>query len=267
MLTAAAADAFVGRLALPEPREYASLTETVSRAARDFSGAMADLQPTSGKSAAVNAGSLTSFVEGLDGQDKADVMNSTLLAQLAANNAYDRYKQPLNWFKFYSNVVQNVWNRDHIIRMLPEFVSYTSGGATVNIDQAVLKNLGALCAGNEIAVVKATMDSLKKQAAGSPQITIWDANASHGTAGNFQILRCVKASENALFMLMGATQFTARTSRGGFLWWTWSSSEIEIKTAAQILVLDVNIYGKFFRDPVRNKLGDRAQTFIADLPI
>ena len=52
MLTAAAADAFVGGLALPEPREYASLTETVSRAASAFPGAMAALQPTSGKSAA-----------------------------------------------------------------------------------------------------------------------------------------------------------------------------------------------------------------------
>jgi hypothetical protein len=267
MLTAATADAFVNGLALPEPREYASLTETVSKAASAFPGAMAALQPTSGKSAAVNAGSLVSFVEGLDGQDKMDIMNSTLLAQLAANRAYDRYKHPLDWFKFYSNVLQNVWNRQHNMGTLPAFVRYTSGGATANIDQAVLKILGEVCTGNEIAVVKATLNALKSQAAGSSQITIWDANASSGTAGNFQIVRCRKVDENALIMLMGAMQFTARTSRGGFLWWTWSSSEIEIKAAAQILALDVTIYGKFFRNRVRDKLGDRAQTFIADLPI
>ena len=43
-----------------------------------------------GASAAVDAGSVVAFTDALDGQQKADVLNSTLLAQLAANSRHDR---------------------------------------------------------------------------------------------------------------------------------------------------------------------------------
>jgi hypothetical protein len=108
MLTPATAEAYLGALALPEPGKYASLTDTGARAAIDFPHAMRGAPQTSGKSAQVNAGSLVSFVEGLNGQDKTDVMNSTLLAQLSANEAFDRFEKPLHWFRVYSDVLRSV---------------------------------------------------------------------------------------------------------------------------------------------------------------
>jgi hypothetical protein len=263
MLTAAAAEAFVGGLALPEPHEYASLTETVLNAESAFPGAVAALEPTptTGKSAVVNAGSLTSFVEGVDPSLKTDVMNSTLLAQLAANKARDRYKQPRAWFDYYKNVLENIgWNAPGFA-----FDKYTSGGSTVNMDKAVLEILGAICTGNEIAVMAATMNALKNLPAGSPQITIWNANASDGAAGNFQILPCAQTPNGNVVMVMDAMQFNARVSHGQFLWWTWSSTEIDIDRAAFRLELNTDVYSKI-RSDVSTKLGDRAKSFIKALP-
>jgi hypothetical protein len=70
---------------------------------------------------------------------------------------------------------------------------------------------------NEIAIVADTMDALKRQAAGSKQINIWDANAAAGHAGNFQIIRCKGVAGKVVLMGMAAVQFTARTNHGGFL--------------------------------------------------
>jgi len=261
MLTAATTDAFLGALALPEPREYASLTNSVKRASSDFSGAMALAPPTPGKSSQVNAGSLTSFVEGLKPEEKADVMNSTLLAQLAANKAVDRFQRPIDWFKFYSNVLQNVgWNMPGM-----GFDVYTSGGSTVNMDEAVLGILGAICTGNELAVVSATMNALKSKEAGSKAINIWNANASGGNAGNFQIMPCASVN-GTVVMVMAAMQFVANTSHGNFLWWSWSSTDIKITRAAQKIELNADIYGKI-RETVKTKLGDKATTFVDDLDI
>jgi hypothetical protein len=264
MLTTAAATDFVGGLALPEPHEYASLTETVSNAMSDFPGAMAALEPaeTSGKSAAVNAGSLVSFVEGLTPANKGYVYNSTLLAQLAATKKHDRYKEPLAWFNFYRQVMENVgW-------VMPASTNdgYKSGGSTVQLDKAVLEILGAICTGNEIAVVAASMNALRNLPAGSPQITIWNANSSDGRAGNFQILPCAQTAGGNVVMVMDAMQFTASVSRGQFLWWTWSSTEIDIQRSAFRCELNIEVY-KDLDATVKTKLGDKAKSFLAALEI
>ena len=45
----------------------------------------------------VGAGSLVSFTRELSGQNKEDVLNSTLFAQLAATKKYDRCKDTKQW--------------------------------------------------------------------------------------------------------------------------------------------------------------------------
>src|SRR5947199_6215051 len=59
-------------------------------------------------SAAVDAGSLVSFVAGVSEQHRADVLNATLLAQLAANKKFDRELDTRNWYAFYRNVLERV---------------------------------------------------------------------------------------------------------------------------------------------------------------
>src|SRR5216683_1057876 len=55
-------------------------------------------------SAYVNAGSVVSFVSGVSSRNQTDVLNTTLLAQLAANKKFDREIDTVNWYKFYRSV-------------------------------------------------------------------------------------------------------------------------------------------------------------------
>lgn len=54
----------------------------------------------------VSDGSLVSFVSSLTGEQKQDVLDSSLLAQLAANKKYDRESDTDKWYKEYTNVMQ-----------------------------------------------------------------------------------------------------------------------------------------------------------------
>jgi hypothetical protein len=78
-------------------------------------------------SAAVGDGQITFFVAGLPEQQKVsltlhprsslcsfgnsqeDVMNSTLLAQLAANKKTDRLTDPAGWYEAYRDVLENLY--------------------------------------------------------------------------------------------------------------------------------------------------------------
>ena len=56
----------------------------------------------------VDAGSLVCFNSDVHSQQKEDVLESTLLAQLAANKKYDRFAAPKNWYVFYNKVLGKV---------------------------------------------------------------------------------------------------------------------------------------------------------------
>jgi len=71
------------------------------------SAALAELdsqQPQS-SSANVAAASVAAFSDGVSGQQKEDLLNSTLLAQLSANNRYDREAATADWYDFYCTVL------------------------------------------------------------------------------------------------------------------------------------------------------------------
>ena len=59
-------------------------------------------------SAMVVAGSTVSFLPGMTKQQQEDVLDSTLLAQLAANKKHDREKQTDAWYQTYAEVLGNI---------------------------------------------------------------------------------------------------------------------------------------------------------------
>jgi hypothetical protein len=72
-----------------------------------YSAALAETGPQPGSSFVV-AASIVSFADGVTGQQKEDLLNSTLLAQLAANRRYDRERDTLNWYDAYRSALRGV---------------------------------------------------------------------------------------------------------------------------------------------------------------
>ncbi|WP_084581159.1 hypothetical protein [Sphingomonas azotifigens] len=253
-------EALVKSLALPSDESFAELFERLDSApnAAGKKILLADNQP----SAQVNAGSLTSFTQRLSGENKADVQNSTLFAQLASDAAYNRYTDPMAWYKKYVEVLGGIgWNQPAFA-----FDTYSSGGTTVRLDEAVLGILAAIATADEIAIVKATMSGLQALGDDTKQMLIWDSRASNGNNGTFQIFPVDRLSNGDVVMVLDGMQFNASRSVTRFLWWSWESNSIRIQRAANKFVLNESIYAKV-RQQIIERLGDRAKRLVADIPL
>lgn len=211
--------------------------------------------------AEVDAGSLTSFTSELQGQQKEDVLNSTLLAQLAANKRYNRFDDTENWYKFYTDVMGQIgW----VMQSLA-FNQYKSSQASFKISDVVLQLLSALI-GDEpelLAVVKETLDSLASSADG---LTLFSSCSCSAKQGNFQILPCTVDKSNQVSVGFIGFYFTASQVAKNYFFFSYANQDISLFKSAQVFTLNESIYSQV-REEVKKKLGNKAKDFIHNLPI
>lgn len=214
------------------------------------------------QTAYVDAGSTVSFVGGVALERQEDVLNSTLLAQLAANKKYDREIQTEQWYKFYREVLENVgWVVTNF-----GFQRYSESGVTLRLDKAALALISAIASGNELAVLTAAVKALENAQSESKAVTLFDANGSTGENGNFQIASCSEDPSGNVQSALGAFYFKASKHEGRFLFWSWETKSINFYFSTQSVVLNEKIYSTV-RQTVIAKLGDNAKRFIAGLDI
>jgi len=215
-----------------------------------------------GPDAKVVGGSTVSFVGGVPKLIMQDVLNSTLLAQLAANKAYDRETETKLWYYKYREVLENIgW----VIQEF-SFSNQSSSGVTVKLDKVALNILKAAMSGNELLVLKATLDALENADSGSKEVTLFDHNGSSGDGGNFQLSTASLDPNGNVQMSLGAFHFQASTSHTRFLFFSWDTQNINIYGGAQSVILNEQIYATV-RAAINTKLGDKAQKYVADIDI
>ena len=210
---------------------------------------------------AVDAGALVSFVAGLSKTHKEDTLNSCLLAQLAANKAWNREKQTTEWYAKYREVLESIgW-----VVSAFDFSKYKASSSQFEIEKVVLEILGAIATGPEIAVATAIINALKAVAKDSKPFKLWDEQTNDGSNGNFQISTCIESDKNVA-MSIGAFYFKAVQVDFQFLWFKYASDSTEIYKAGQQAVLNEEIYAKV-RQAIKDKLGDKAVDYVAGLDI
>lgn len=209
----------------------------------------------------VDAGSTISFVANVSSQAQDDVLNSTLLAQLAANKQYDREKDTQNWYRSYTDTLGKVgW----VIQSF-SFQKYQASGSSFRVDKVVLDILAAIASQNEIAIVQQTMNALKSLSDNDNRLVLFSTQSSSQSAGNFQI-STANETNGQVAMKLGAFYFSSSQSSTRFLWASYSSSNSSIYQGAQTVTLNGSTYSQV-RQQIIDKLGDRARQFIANLDI
>jgi len=209
----------------------------------------------------VDAGSLVSFTSQLTAQHKEDVLNSTLLAQLAADKKYDRFSQTEDWYKFYTEVMGKIgW----VMQSL-KFDKYNSTEKDFKISQVVLQLLRALIGGDEelMLVVKETLDGLAKSAGG---VTLFSSKSASAKHGNFQILPCTVDKSNQVNVCFLASYFQTTKVDSNYFFFTYAKQDITLFKSGQVFTLNEGVYSKV-REEVKKKLGKRAKDFVDDLDI
>lgn len=211
----------------------------------------------------VCGGSLVSFVANLKDQQKNDVLNSSLLAQLAANKKFDREKDTINWYRFYTQVMENVgW----VIQGF-KFTNYQSSQASFSLSQVTLQILsGIIGVTNKkeiMNVVKATLDGLSKSTEGA---RLFDSKSAFGNYGNFQIMPCQTDDSGQVTMALMGFYFEANRQVGNFFFYEWNKQDMNLYSGTQACTLNEEIYATV-RDAVVKKLGEKAKNEVKNLDI
>jgi hypothetical protein len=209
----------------------------------------------------VVAGSTMSFVAGVDPQFQSDILNSTLLAQLAANKKQDRETEARQWYNFYTYVLENIgW----VVQQF-EFTKFNAGGGSFTCDQAVIDILEAIADGPTSAVVSATLQSMKNLSGKDDRLVLFERESHSLHQGNFQI-SAAQQDGMAVSMLTAGFEFKSAQDITRLLWFSWETSSSELYHGAQTMTLNLDVYKKI-RDDVVGKLGDKATKFIQDIEI
>jgi hypothetical protein len=212
--------------------------------------------------AAVNAGSILSFVSGLNAREMSDVLYSMQIAQRAASAKHDRFAATEAWYGVYVDVLERLgWAGEAFA-----FVEAKSASGTLKMDRAALEVIQAIATGGQLAILVKTMETLKKLGDGDRPIRIFDVQARQDLSGNFQIGAAQKGDNGAISVALGAFRFSASDNRGTFLFWSWGAEQVKFWTAVQKMTLNPDLY-TVHRAAVVAKLKADAADYVAELEI
>lgn len=212
--------------------------------------------------AQINAGSICVFNSGLTDQNKQDVSNSILFAQLASDNEFNRFSQSESWCEFFLNVLGNIgWNQSHF-----SFEKYDK--PTVDWIDIVLDSMKNVATQDEMNLAKIGMESWKNLQSNSQGMMIWNKrtiqkNPIYGNNQIFQIIPFDAVSDGEVEIVIGAVYSQTTGEPDGFLIWREKN---EINSSSTKLTLNEEIYATV-RQEIIDKLGGKVKEFIVDLPV
>lgn len=211
-------------------------------------------------SACVAGHSLMAFVAGLSRQNREDVLNSTLLMQLAANARYNKENERQEWFKFYTEGLANLgWTLSD-----GAFEAYSANGKEFTVQKAVLDIIAGLTQGAGFApVLTKSLTSLRDD----PQaLALFESHGDQGESGMFQILPCAQTEQGNVTMLLNCMHLQNKFERHRILFFSHLSSQVQLFHSTQQAVLDIQLYSDV-REAVLNKLGHNANQFVKNLDL
>lgn len=220
-------------------------------ASSSFSSPSSSLPPDNQQQGYVDAGALLAFPDTLAGQAKADILNSTLLAQLASDKKFDRQKDPSEWYKFYNSVLSNVgW----VGLAFSSFNQYKPAGETFTMDAAVKEVLSQGKLPTDI--LTKVLTKLKATGDSDSAVTTFNQQSYDATKGaNFQVSVTAKDGDSVV-LANGGFYFAYTKPVARFLFHEWSSKDVTLYYSVEMFELNDSVYSRV-RQIVVDKLGDK----------
>jgi hypothetical protein len=183
----------------------ASLRETVR--SLDIGSYPSELLQLTGKATgAVVAGSVVTLDDTLSEQHQRDVLESLLLAQLAASAKSDRHKDPTNWYKVYQQTLETMgW----VIQTSTTMSRYLPQGTRFTISKVITDLFQRKVAEEDLSLVTKTLNAFKRDPGGLAQF-VFECPSHSGGIGNFQFGLATE-EESAVNLQLGYFAFSSTT--------------------------------------------------------
>ena len=212
----------------------------------------------------ISAGSLVFFSPRFNGQQKQDMLYSSLLAQLAASAEYNRLNETDKWYNFFNETMANIaW-----VTQSFEFHKYESRSDFLTISKVTQELLGGLPENEKelMTTVKETFDCLVKTPSTDVFTQLFCTNSISKHGGNFQIFVCDVDKTNQINVAGFYIYFHANEERENQFLISQRKQDIAIYYSTTILTLNERLYADI-RDDVKDKLGERATTLVHKVPV
>jgi len=218
-----------------------------------------DPQPPSGT---VVGGNVAAFTDGVTGQQKDDVEDALLLAQLAADLRYSSKDQPVEYFEYFRKVLARVG----YILAAGRWSRLTSQRASFTVDAAIINVIKSMLTENQLAVANAALDAMKSLEDQDRRIVIFERSSLDGPSdGAFTMDQVGVSPEGTLSLNASAFAFGCNTTVTRFLWFSFPSSQTRFAASRVTMVLNERVYSQV-RAQVSAKLGASAGAFVGTLP-
>ena len=234
------------------------------RAFRDFeSGSTQTIFDQVKNQATVVGSSVVSFVTGVTAENRRDIVNCSLLAQLAANKAVLSREDIRAWYEAYFDALS------HLGWVIQErgFAQYRESGDDFEANKAVLSIAAALfgAAPASLAVIQSTLDAMKSMARG-PWITIFRRESQSAKAARFQITLAEPARGNGFTVALMAFELEATAALAQALFFKFRSNEVTLRHASGRVTIDADVL-MAVRSAIAEKISAYTRNYIADLPL
>jgi len=207
---------------------------------------------------AVGASSLVSFVGDLSLESKQDVMNSTLFAELGANNLFNRKTDLVRWYARYLEVLNIVgWTTSSY-----QSHSIENAQSKGSVDNVVFTILESIISPKELDLFKQTVKGMNDSPRGT---TIFDKSSYGATLNDFRVGVCVEDRGNVVFHIFYFDYSTSGTVTD-VLWFQFGSDRVSFNEGRQRMELNIELYG-LVRDSVLQQLGRNAKDRIEGIEI
>lgn len=154
--------------------------------------------------AAVVAGTLVAFAPGVSEPHRRDVLQSLLLAQLAANAKAERHKQPSAWFSAYRGVLEQIaW----VVESSIATSRYRSGVTRFSVSNIANDTFRNRVGPDELRLVLSALNAARSGEHGSAQM-VFECPSHSGGIGNFQLALATE-EEGELQLYIAQVSFNA----------------------------------------------------------
>ena len=216
---------------------------------------------SSKEEAYLNSKSIISFVSDVTAQNRQDVLDSTLLAQLAANHDYPGEDQILNWYKRYTDVLTNIgWEvqnkRDEKLN---------ASQASFDMENVILSVFSTALQGSWLEIIKNTLSSIKSLSRSDNKISVFQNNTHTDYKGAFQVSIALEEN-NSVSLHMAAFVVRSTKKITDILFFKFDKEATTVDCAAYDMILNADVYAGI-RDAVKSRLGELAKQYIVKIDL
>jgi hypothetical protein len=247
---------FVMEAELPEPPP---VDVEIARAPRTW----ADV---SAAQASVVGSDVVAFVESVAPEERQDIVNATLLAQLVARKkvAEPRTLSDVRaWYDEYFDALSRVG----FVLEHRDFAEYRADSQSFVAHKAILDVAAVLLAGSPgaLLLIKSTLEALQKMSADDPWITLFNRESQSANTARFQVLLVERDANAQLLLSLIAFGLEAKHNLTQVLFFKFRRNEVTLHHYAGKVTINAPLLAAI-RNEIAGRLVAYASDYIKALP-